>query len=340
MSKGECSQDVLVSIIVPVYNCEKYLYMCLDSIKNQTYKELEIIIINDGSTDGSKDIIHTFLYDKRIVYIEQHNQGVSVARNRGLEKATGKYILFIDGDDYVGNQYVEKLVEKAEGEQADLVVCGYRMVDEKNKLAKEIVPGKYIPLEHEEWAYRISAACSRLYRKEVWDIYKIQFESGVRAEDVPIAFFLNARCKKITIVQNAEYYYVQHSQSAMKKLKGLKDYNLPFASIENYISKLEEIGYINSRKFYEISIIRFFTQIIFDLGRGASRENIKRLCNYAESIVYEHFPFFFHNETGYIFTDIEFPIIQKIEVKVFIVLLKFHLLYPCARIYTLVRKYI
>ncbi|HAS37211.1 MAG TPA: glycosyltransferase family 2 protein, partial [Ruminococcaceae bacterium] len=97
--------SALVSIIIPVYNLEKYIKHCLESVVNQTYKELEIICIDDGSTDGSAEIIKSMAEnDPRIKYIYQENAGVSAARNKGLDTATGEYVMFVDGDDYIHYQ--------------------------------------------------------------------------------------------------------------------------------------------------------------------------------------------------------------------------------------------
>ena len=94
-------QQPKVSVIVPVYNVEKYLKQCLDSIVNQTYKNLEIIIVNDGTKDNSMKIVEEYLQDKRIKVINKENGGLSSARNRGIEEATGEYISFVDSDDYI-----------------------------------------------------------------------------------------------------------------------------------------------------------------------------------------------------------------------------------------------
>ena len=120
----------LVSIIVPVFNVEKYLRQCLDSILGQTFNQFEVIIVNDGSTDNSGAICQEYeARDNRIVYLEKENGGVSEARNLGLDFATSEYIIFIDSDDWIEPTYVEVLYEKIEEYQADRLVkgsCSYR----------------------------------------------------------------------------------------------------------------------------------------------------------------------------------------------------------------------
>lgn len=119
----------LVSIIVPVFNVEKYLRQCLDSILGQTFNQFEVIIVNDGSTDNSGAICQEYeARDNRIVYLEKENGGVSEARNLGLDFATSEYIIFIDSDDWIEPTYVEVLYEKIEEYQADIVFENYALL--------------------------------------------------------------------------------------------------------------------------------------------------------------------------------------------------------------------
>lgn len=114
----------LVSIIVPVYNCEKYLPDCLKSICNQSYKDIEVIVVNDGSTDSSGSICEGFLADERVKYFPKKNEGVSVARNYGISKARGDYITFVDADDWIEKGMIEHLVRTLEHNKADVAMCG------------------------------------------------------------------------------------------------------------------------------------------------------------------------------------------------------------------------
>ena len=115
--------NMKISIIVPVYNVEKYLERCLDSLINQTLKDIEIICINDGSTDNSSEILKEYAKkDSRIIIINQNNQGISVARNNGMNKAKGKYIGFVDSDDWVDLDFFEKLYKAAEKHNAQIAV--------------------------------------------------------------------------------------------------------------------------------------------------------------------------------------------------------------------------
>ena len=150
-----------VSVVIPVYNSEKYVEKCIQSVMAQTLPDLEIIIINDGSTDESGRILRELTQkDSRIVLLEQANQGVAAARNQGVEKATGKYITFVDGDDYLQEDYIELMYNLAEKETLDMVICGLTYVDEGGKELNRVVPGVYKRLENEEWTFRVSAVFS------------------------------------------------------------------------------------------------------------------------------------------------------------------------------------
>ena len=121
-----------ISVIVPIYNAEKYLNKCIKSLINQTKKELEFILVNDGSTDSSEEIIKSYK-DKRIKYYKNENQGIGKTRNFGIDKATGKYIMFLDSDDYLVTDACEEVYKKAETENLDLVVCDFYRIEEDKK---------------------------------------------------------------------------------------------------------------------------------------------------------------------------------------------------------------
>ena len=126
--------NILVSIVVPIYNAENYLTKCIYSIIKQTYKNIEIILVNDGSTDNSLKICETFaLNDKRIIIISQKNMGVSTARNIGINVAKGEYISFVDSDDTIEDNYIQELVDNSNSGKVDVVICGYNDIYTNNK---------------------------------------------------------------------------------------------------------------------------------------------------------------------------------------------------------------
>lgn len=318
-----------ISIIIPVYNNEKYIEKCICSIQKQTFSDIEIIIINDGSTDGSGRILRKLeAQDSRILLLKQENQGVAVARNLGVEKATGKYITFVDGDDYLEIDYIEKMYVQAEKNKSDMVICGLTYVDESGKELNKIVPGVYKRLENEEWTFRISAVCSHLYRRELWKEYNVKFQSGERGEDMPISLFFSAVCSQIDTIPECGYYYVQHESSAIHNFKGLEKYSLPYKGLDNTLSKVQQIGIKNSPEFYELFVLRIFSTCLFQLAPGASKAKIKELCNYIMHTLKTYFPAYWKNTRAKLTAQVDIPFTQKAAVKVLMFLTRTRLLYP------------
>ena len=173
-----------ISIVVPIYNAEKYLDKCIDSMINQTKKELEFILVNDGSTDNTEKIIKSYK-DKRIKYFKNKNQGIGKTRNFGIEKATGKYLMFLDSDDYLDKTACEKLYNKAEKEKLDLVVFDFYRV-EQNGLKEVIIDDfKNSSLKNNpELLLTINLGpCNKLYKREIITNNNSKFIENLKYED-------------------------------------------------------------------------------------------------------------------------------------------------------------
>lgn len=318
-----------ISIIIPVYNNESYVKKCIDSVRRQSFADFEAIIINDGSTDKSGAMIEEAVgNDKRFVLISQENRGVAAARNQGVKMAKGKYLTFIDGDDYIGENYIRNLYETAERSQAQMVLCGFCYTSETGEIIKKVVPGEYKRYKREEWTFRIAAVCSHLYLRQMWTRYQVSFCIGERGEDLPISLFFSTVCDKIITLSEAEYYYVQHSGSATHNFRGLEKFNLPYKALQDAIQKIQKYGISNSPEFYELFVLRILTTCYFDLSRGAVSDKKKELCNYIYYILNTYFPGYFKNRKARIFSGLDIPLYQKIAVKCLIVLARTRLLYP------------
>ena len=138
---------VAISIVIPVYNIEKYLKECLDSLVNQTFKDFEVICVNDGSKDKSLDILNEYAKkDSRFIVVTQENGGSGSARNNGLSRARGKYVQFLDGDDYFEPELLEKLYNLAEKYQANISVCSSRKVDDNGNITETKNPNSPLNL--------------------------------------------------------------------------------------------------------------------------------------------------------------------------------------------------
>jgi len=212
----------LVSIIIAIYNIEDYLSACLDSVINQTYRNLEIIAIDDGSTDDSTKIAQAYAAkDKRIKVYTKPNGGLSDARNYGYAKSTGEYIAFLDGDDYVSKYYIETLLNCAIENESDISTCKYKLTRTTNDYSLEKKPTvKTTTYTAEEALKRLyyqkdvtNCTWCKLYKRELFA--NIEFPKGKKYEDLATTYKAFAKANRISICQATLLYYVQRESSIM-----------------------------------------------------------------------------------------------------------------------------
>ena len=227
------------SFIVPVYNTEKYLKKCLDSLVNQTYKNFEIIVVNDGSTDKSSNIISKYQKKyKNIIVIDKENEGLSMARNRGVQKSSGKYIIFVDSDDYVSNKLLEEVDKKID--DSDILRFQiatedeeYTKINEYHEESFESMCGydafKYLSSYHfvePAWCYVI--------RKNYYIENKFSFKKGVYHEDFGLIPYVIYKARKVKSIDFIGYYYIQRNGSIMNNNDYKKTVKKAFDMIEQY----------------------------------------------------------------------------------------------------------
>lgn len=210
-----------VSVIVPVYNVEKYIEKCLESLVNQTLEDIEIIVVNDGSPDNSQKIIDKFVkkYPKKVKSYTKENGGLSDARNYGIEKATGEYIAFLDSDDYIREDAYEKMYHKAIEKKFDVVVCDLVYVyDNYEKNANSNIQKDITNKEEIKKIYEniYPAAWNKIYHKKLFNNKKIRFKKGVWYEDVEFTYKLLPFIKTIGVVKENFVYYIQRENSISK----------------------------------------------------------------------------------------------------------------------------
>lgn len=212
----------LVSIIVPIYKVEKYLKQCLDSIINQTYKNLEIILVDDGSPDNCGNICDEYAKnDIRIKVIHKENGGLSSARNAGLDIATGEYISFIDSDDYVAKDFIEKLYDLCEENDADIAECDFLKFEKNVSLGNEIdiCIQAFNSIEMQKRLYspeyvRTVVVWNKLYKRYLYESLRFPFGKINEDEFTTYKAFYNCH-KKIVATNEKLYYYRYNSQSIM-----------------------------------------------------------------------------------------------------------------------------
>ncbi len=214
----------LISIIIPVYNVEKYIGKCIDSLIKQKYDNLEIILIDDGSSDNSGEICDKYAKkDKRIKVIHKKNSGQADSRNIGISKASGKYIGFVDSDDYIDKDYYNRLYKTLVKNNADVVTCKYQNVYNDDYRKEEI--GNNIRetiLDNQEALKELllsqidNYVWNKLYKREIWE--NIKFPIGKKMEDLGIMYLVIKEAKRIVITDYVGYYYRIRPNSTMTNL--------------------------------------------------------------------------------------------------------------------------
>ena len=232
-----------VSIIVPVFNVEKYLTKCLESLVSQTFSDIEIILVNDGSTDDSKKICEKFASkDKRIIIINKENGGVSSARNLGIEHSKGKYISFVDSDDYIANDMIEFLVRNIERTDADISTCGhYDCYMNKDSIKKyhfknsneSGVLSSHQALQESLIGGKISLLpYDKLYKRELFD--NIKFPIGVIYEDSAVIPKVMTQISKVYYSFSPKYYYVRRVNSITNSKFSYRNFDIIKVNKQNF----------------------------------------------------------------------------------------------------------
>lgn len=294
-----------VSVIIPVYNVEQYLPKCLDSVIGQTYRELEIICVNDCSPDNSAEILQQYaLKDVRIKIINREkNGGLSAARNTGMSAATGEYIYFIDSDDWIDEDYLEKMVNAIEKVNTDIVLNTNIIRAEENtaipfewkRYSKQFPEGEYLSTE-------TAINCSQvmiwahLYKKSFLDEYNLRFPEGYIQEDEYFQHISKIRCDKIFCFSGSAYYYRQRAQSIMGSRKSKV---IPVAGIFDLL-----IDFYSKNRFFllqyaiKFSLINVYSQIAADDEFNIAKKTVQH---------------YFCSNLYFYFTDFEYFLLMLIN---------------------------
>ena len=246
--------DKLISVVVPIYNVEKYLNKCVCSIVNQTYKNIEIILVDDGSKDNSGDIANEWCKkDKRIKVYHKANGGLSDARNYGIEQANGDYITFIDSDDYIDKNFLLYLYECMNKYCSDISICGrYSVYENGMKKCKynEVFDKKYDFIsairEMNKFYYFDMSACTKLYKIELFK--DIRFPKGKLSEDYFVMYKLFKKAKSISYTSKPLYFYLQRQNSISNNKNINEDFieaaRQQMIDLENSDEKLKTIVHV------------------------------------------------------------------------------------------------
>jgi len=287
-------ENVLVSIIVPIYKVENYLEKCLESIITQTYKNLQIILIDDGSPDGCGKICDEYaIKDPRIIVIHQKNKGLSAARNVGFEKVQGKYIGFVDSDDYIAEDMYESLVDAIEKYNTDISMCSYYKV-ENNIVAKAEYPEikdrvysknealKELLLDHKIQNY----VWNKLYKRDLFA--NIKFPDGKEFEDIATIFYVFERINSIVKISQTKYFYVMRPESIVNDLTRKTINNYLEFNIKRYLyidKKYPNLKLYNDYNLVVSTVQAFYDAINLKDAEFLRSSNFKKLYTKFKSLI-------------------------------------------------------
>lgn len=299
----------LISVIVPIYNVEQYLSKCIDSILNQIYKNLEVILVDDGSSDNCGQICDDYAkIDCRIKVVHKENGGLSDARNAGIKVATGEYVCFVDSDDWISKEMISSLYTCMQEDKSDIVCSGVMWVTEGEEEIRNDTVNEKIILDEIDGLREL--LYDRKLKQHVWNklyrfdlIKDIPFEKGKYHEDVFWSYQVIARAKRISVVPESFYYYVQRAGSIMGESYSEKRLDALDANAERckFIS-------VNFPDLYNDALYIYMGSCMYHIQCALNMKNNKRVLENIKSRL-------FLRKTGNIFATLDFK--QKIWMKMF-----------------------
>ena len=335
-----------ISIIMPCYNTEKYIEKTLQSLYDQSFQDFEIVFINDGSTDN------TMLYIKeckdklgeRVKIIDKENEGQSKARNVGLNEADGEYIVFLDSDDYIANDYLETLYNATKAKDSDMVLSGQKKVSESGRVIASIdYPVDKIP----EYVLRRMNPHGKMYRRSFLDRHNIRFAEGKLYEDNPFNFKAMFLCKNQVILPYNGHFQVIHDGSTMTKR--MDPNKVPYDAIEEALSYVtSHRDEVNDMDIFTFNVLSFMTYFIFEAnrvhiystkkikGRKSDPKLMNSICDFTQRVIPEYLPDYYKCPHIGIFKHKYLMKSNRLGVWLFVRLIRFRLLKVFTRLYYLI----
>ena len=251
----------VVSVIVPVYNVEEYLERCIDSILSQTMKNIELILLDDGSQDDSYKIMKKYaLKDKRIIIDHHDNIGPALTRNKGIKMASGKYIMFIDSDDYILSDYMKHYVDAMKKGEYDLVIGGYQKITGDHvDFVRKLKNGEFAK-------YMVTGPVCKLYRKSFLVDHHIEFLDTTASEDVYFNVLAYSKNPKIKVIDDIGYFYYYNPNSLSNtQHKGFQQ-NVDILGLVSFIN-YDSISNVSLNQYF---IIRYLVWYLLYSGKTAT----------------------------------------------------------------------
>lgn len=313
----------LVTVVIPAYNAEQYICKCLESVVHQSFTDYDVIIVNDGSTDHTENIIKEYKNNYSFInYYNKENGGLSSARNYGMDRLeNSKYVVFLDSDDYLDSEYLSSLVTKAEKDQLDVVCSGQYRITEEGRVISHV---QYHLDEHGKCVLRHLNMHGKLYRTDYLRKHNLRFPEGKTYEDNPFnlaAFFLT---RQIGFLKYEGYYQLVHLDSITTRK--ILPSDVPYKELE------ESVQYVLAHKpndydVFEYTLMSFFTYFILEAnrkhryyklsGRKSDIRMLEELCDYARRILESYCPAYMHNPYLSLIKKNDIEKKQKLAVAVF-----------------------
>lgn len=304
---------IKVSVILPVYNVERYIKQCLDSILNQTLQDIEIICIDDGSTDNSYKILRDYSYkDSRVYVLRQKNMGAGVARNRGLEVAQGEYFSFLDSDDYFRPTMLEEMYNKAKINDSDIVICRSRAYNQQTKQEEETkwtLKNQYIPtkevfscydLNHRAFTYAVGWAWDKLYKSAFVKINGIRFQEIRTSNDAFFVFTANLKARRISVIDKELAIHRIKTKTSLSQTRELSYYCF-FEAIKEIKNELIAYGIYDDFERDFISWAMLFCvwniNTISKKAQQSMHSYLRKVC--FKELEFDRYPKEYFNEKDY-----------------------------------------
>lgn len=260
------NDDIDISIIVPIYNAEKYLKECLLSLQSQKTKyKFQVVCIDDGSTDNSANILSTFSTDEHFIIIKQKNMGHSGARNKGLSIPMGRYIMFVDSDDFISNDYINNMVNTAKATNSDIILSNYFKCNASSEILRKYryKPGTYT--DFMDYINFDGVPWGKIYKRELWD--KVIYPEGIAFEDTIICNIIFRRCNSITVCENANYFYRIHGNNTIDNLQNNNKLLDSFWSIKISLEMAEALGIQCSIGYFTFFLLQCSTHLYYRIAK-------------------------------------------------------------------------
>ena len=285
---------------MPFYNVEQYIDQAIKSVLNQTYEDFELIMINDGSTDHSQSIIHSYLSDSRLKLIDTENAGVSAARNDGIKEAKGTYISFIDSDDEIDINFLMRMMEKVKSNPADIVMCGYfkEQLNEdeslKSQVPVQMKAGNYTRENPPDWKVDADQLAmmgyiwNKLYKREILTKHLIQFNEEMNfLEDIDFNTLVFKASQTFIVIEECLYHYKRRSRTSLVSTFRSNDFDMQLQSILNRQEIMQEWGSSASKAEQAVAYLHVHTVkgYCVNLFLNKNQLTFAEKCDYLNEVI-------------------------------------------------------